>query len=212
MALGYFQQNRNEILEFIPKGCQKVLEVGCGEGVFLQSLKRSEKTLETWGLELNPQAAKVASQHLDHVFTGDATKLVSKLPENYFDCIIMNDVLEHLADPEAFLLELKSKVLAKNGRIVCSIPNVRYIKNLFEFLFFKDWKYRDTGILDRTHLRFFTQKSILRMFHGLGFHMVAMKGINPCRKIFMPFVVFLSLGFLADTRYLQYACVVEEKK
>ncbi len=82
-----------------------------------------------------------------------------QLPDGFFDVVICNDVIEHMPDHDVFLQSIKSK-LSDRGVLVCSIPNVRYLENLIHLVVKKDWQYQDSGILDRTHLRFFTEKSL----------------------------------------------------
>jgi 2-polyprenyl-3-methyl-5-hydroxy-6-metoxy-1,4-benzoquinol methylase len=133
------------------------------------------------------------------------------LPEAYFDCVICNDVLEHLADPYSVLFALKEK-LSDNGVVVFSLPNVRHLGNLKNLLVKKDWQYRDAGILDATHLRFFTEKSIRRMFDDLGFELITLRGMNPIRSLkFILFNIF-TLGLLSDARHLQFAGVAKPKQ
>ena len=91
-------------------------------------------------------------------------------------------MLEHLVEPFEVLEKMKAK-LVKNGEIIVSIPNVRYIKNLYHLLIEKDWQYQDNGILDRTHLRFFTEKSIKRSLVENGWEISFQKGVNATRVL-----------------------------
>jgi len=201
----YFEHLRPEMMKYIPTNASRILEVGCGSGLFVQQLKSTIKA-EFWGVEQNTVAAKKSAEIFNKVLVGDVTKLLSELPNAYFDCIIFNDVLEHLVDPEQLLVAMKNKLLP-NGVFVASIPNVRYVKNLFNLLVRKDWRYEDQGILDRTHLRFFTKKSLCRMLTEAGFQIKSCDGINPTKiKLFWIFYA-LTLGWARDTRYLGFACV-----
>ena len=119
---GYHTQLRPEMLEFVPQNANKILDVGCGEGIFATQLKQKLKS-ETWGIEIDNHAAELAEKRIDKVFAGDVTELVNDLPNLYFDCIIFNDILEHLVDPFSLLLKFRGKVNS-SGVIVCSIPNV----------------------------------------------------------------------------------------
>jgi len=96
--------------------------------------------------------------------------------------------------------------------VVSSIPNIRYLPVLFELLVLKDFKYRDWGVLDRTHLRFFTRKSIRRMFAAAGFEVVTMRGIqmpqvSTAYKLAFLLAAVLTLGYYSDCRFIQYGCV-----
>src|SRR4030067_687595 len=136
--------------------------------------RRKTRQAEVWGIEADSNAAEKAKSKTDKVLHGDVNVLIDDLPDDYFDCIVSNDVLEHLVDPYEVLTRLKGKLSGK-GVIVASIPNVRHISVLKDLILKKQWRYADDGILDRTHLRFFTRRSILGMFEGLGFERIPVK-------------------------------------
>lgn len=208
----YYANARQEMLQFIPDTAKVVLEVGCGEGKFSSFLV--ERGIETWAIEPNPQSASSARNKLHKVFTGSIDEKLSELPENYFDVVVMNDVLEHLTEPWEDIQKLKSK-LKDQGVFVSSIPNVRYAKNLFNVLFKKDWKYTDDRILDITHYRFFTKKSIRRLFEENGYKVQKMKGINRTKSFaFFPFAIMWNLVCLftqLDVFFMQFATVASKK-
>ena len=209
----YYTQSRSEMLSFIPKTASKILEVGCGRGIFSSQLLTSKR--EIWGVEINSNIAKEASNKLFKVIAKPFVDALSELPDNYFDVIIFNDVLEHLLYPWDDLLKIKPK-LKDNGVIVSSIPNVRYSKNLFNFLFKKDWKYTKQGILDSTHFRFFTKKSIKQLYKKSGYEIISIKGINITKSFaFFPFAVLFNIIFLGtqlDMFFMQYAVVAKKLK
>ena len=126
----------------------------------------------------------------------------------------MNDVLEHMFYPKDNLKLLHAK-LNSNGKIVASIPNFRYIKNLFQIVVKGKWNYTDSGILDYTHFRFFTQKSILSLFQDSGYEVAVIKGINKTKsvKYFIICCLFslITLRNQFDTLYLQIAVMAEKK-
>lgn len=155
--LEYFGHARFEMLNFIPDGCENFLELGCGDGHF-GSLVKQKQSCKYHGIELFEDASDKAERLLDEVFTGGVEEVLPQLPDNTYDCIICNDILEHLKNPFEVLVDLK-RLLKTEGSIVSSIPNVRYINNLRELIFQKEWEYKhEGGILDFTHLRFFTKK------------------------------------------------------
>jgi 2-polyprenyl-3-methyl-5-hydroxy-6-metoxy-1,4-benzoquinol methylase len=206
----YFKQQRKEMFDFIPADCKFLLDVGCGEGNF-GSLVKDKTGAEVWGVELNSDQATLAGKSLDNVLTGDLNDNLAKLPADKFDCIVFNDVLEHFTEPDKVLVNIK-KLFSKNGVLVASIPNVRYIGNLRELLIEKDWRYKKEGILDYTHYRFFTYKSILRMFDECGYEVLIIEGINPSRVRWrFKILNLLSLFSLSDSKYLQFACVAKPK-
>lgn len=170
----YHNGTRSEMVDFIPDNYSKVLEIGCGEGGFKKNLLEE---CEYWGIEPYEEAASIAEKSIDKVLIGTFEDVLEDLPDNYFDLIICNDVIEHMNDHHKFY-ELIQKKCMKNSHMIGSMPNVRYIMNLYELLIKKDWLYRDEGILDRTHLRFFTLKSIIRDFENFDFVIEKLYGIN----------------------------------
>jgi len=200
----YYSNDRHEMSGFIPHTASRVLDVGCGAGNFGKYLKKY-RNLEVWGVEYSNEAARFAANKLDKVINADINEAISALPRNYFDCIVFNDVLEHLVDPYTVLVNTK-QLLSKNGVVVASIPNVRHIGVLRELLFLKDWKYKDSGVLDRTHLRFFTKRSIIRMFADAGFVCEKIEGIGEEYTFSYFLINLLSLGNALDSRYIQYSC------
>ncbi|MBS3738661.1 MAG: class I SAM-dependent methyltransferase [Psychroflexus sp.] len=203
---GYYVNERAEMLDFFPKEAKMVLDVGCGQGTFAQQIKEMYKT-ETWGIEYMSSHAMEADKILDKVFSGACEDFLEDLPDNYFDVIYFNDVLEHLVDPYNVLKKIKSK-LTTTGIIISSIPNIRYHNSMRMFLFDKDWKYEDSGVMDHTHMRFFTKKSIKRMFKETGYKILENKGINKSKSI-KPYLMNLFLLFSAsDIFYPQFATVV----
>ncbi len=203
----YFSNVRKEMTAFVPVSSKRILDVGCSEGNF-GKLLMEQNGAEVWGAELSEQAAAVAAGKLHKVFQGDFRTILPQLPSGYFDCLIFNDVLEHFTDPEIVIAQCRT-ILAPGGDIVSSIPNVRYIRNLFDMVIRKDWEYKDSGILDRTHYRFFTQKSIVRMFTGAGFTVESCTGINATPSIKTRLLGVLTFGHMADVKYLEFATVAK---
>jgi 2-polyprenyl-3-methyl-5-hydroxy-6-metoxy-1,4-benzoquinol methylase len=198
---GYYENPRKDMMVFIPDGVKRTLEFGCGTGAFSYELKR-EFGSETWAVEIN--------QEIDRVINKDALEALKDLPDNYFDCVLFFDVLEHLANPYELLLKLKAK-LSGNGVIVCSIPNVRYYRVFVSYVFKGDWDYKEHGILDETHLRFFTYKSIMTMFDKLAFEILGIEGIHPTSSRTFKFLNTLLLNALSDVRYKHFAVVARPK-
>ena len=162
----YFGFSRPEVQALVDPNSQTILDVGCASGIFGSQIKQ-KLDAEVWGIELVEDVGEKAKEVIDKVFIGRVEDHIDQLPEKYFDSIIFSDVLEHLEDPYLILDLVKDK-LSKNGEIIASIPNVRHWSVLKELLEGK-WEYQDAGILDRTHLRFFTKSSIKKMFHNSGY-------------------------------------------
>jgi 2-polyprenyl-3-methyl-5-hydroxy-6-metoxy-1,4-benzoquinol methylase len=197
------------MLDFVPASCKVILEIGCGDGSFAEQLK-IERNAEVWGVELNPDIASMAAKKLNKVLCGDLLELINELPVNYFDCIVCNDILEHFMHPAALLSELK-KLLTPRGYITSSLPNFRYVGNLWEILVKKDFQYKTSGILDYTHYRFFTKKSIARMFSETGFNVIKSEGVNPTPSFKVKLFNILFLNHFADIPYMQIATLAQLK-
>ena len=211
----YFQHERPEMLKFVPAQARRVLDVGCAQGAFGERLKRSRQ-VEVWGIEPAKPAAEAATEKLDRVIAGAFTVDVG-LPEGIFDCIVFNDVLEHMLEPELALRYARS-LLSPGGVVVASIPNIRYLPIVAKLMCRGEWNYTDEGILDKTHLRFFTRSSIAGMFVREGFAIESMLGINPYslsakfrHPYWWPFRVahFLLLRKFQDMRFLQFVVVAK---
>lgn len=200
----YFANARAEMLAFVPASVRTALDIGCGNGVFGASIQ-SKFGAEVWGVELTAAAAE-ASKILHKVFCGPIQEQMADLPDQYFDCICLNDVVEHLIDPWSVLRQLQHK-LTPRGVIVASIPNVRHYKNLWQLLVDGSWTYTDAGILDRTHLRFFTPLSMRQMFTDCGYRVTTMQGLRGSKKFKVKLWRYISCGKLWDIVYPQFAVV-----
>jgi 2-polyprenyl-3-methyl-5-hydroxy-6-metoxy-1,4-benzoquinol methylase len=202
----YFEFNRTELLPYIPKPLNKVLDIGCGAGNFGKLLKE-KFGCEVYGVEPNENAANIAETKLDYVFNN---KFDSALNFNgvLFDCIFFNDVLEHLEDPSN-ALQMAKQLLTPDGHIVASIPNLRYFDVVWDLIVKKDFKYAESGILDNTHLRFFTEKSIKRLFEQTGFKIEKIEGINPRSGRKFEIIIFLLFNKIKDMKYMQFAVVAK---
>jgi 2-polyprenyl-3-methyl-5-hydroxy-6-metoxy-1,4-benzoquinol methylase len=202
---GYYNNVRVEMLKYLPPQAKKILDIGCGNGSFAEVIK-SMNQAEVWGIELMLDEAEKAKLVLDKIFAGPCEDFIDDLPNNYFDVIYCNDVLEHLVDPYDVLKKLHSK-LVNGGVVISSIPNVRYHNTFIKTIIHKDWKYEDHGVMDFTHMRFFTQKSIQRMYEEAGFSVKLNEGINKSKSL-KPYLYNLFLLFTQlDIVYPQFATV-----
>ena len=146
---------------------RRVLDVGCSTGYLGKALAGRGCVVD--GVEKDPEAAQLARQHLQTVTEVDLDRedLARAVPGRQYDRIVFADVLEHLLDPGA-VLESAVSLLAPDGEVVISVPNVTH-GSLRLALLQGRWDYRDTGLLDRTHIRFFTRGSILDLLRKSGF-------------------------------------------
>ena len=169
MQGGYYENIRTDLVQMIKKGKNEafcVLEIGCGTGETLAYIKKSYPNADIFGIEYVESVAKKAAPER-HVICGDVENMEFSYERESFDYIIFGDVIEHLRDPEEALRKLKV-FLKPEGYILASIPNMMQAEVIYELLR-GNFTYRDSGILDRTHLRFFTEKEIKKMFLRLGF-------------------------------------------
>lgn len=214
-ATEYFGYPRFEMLPFVPAHCRRVLDVGCADGTFGEGLKKS-RGLEVWGVEPTKSAAAKAKTRLDVVIE-DTFDRRAALPPGTFDCIFFNDVLEHMLAPESALRYARD-LLAPGGVVVASIPNIRSFPTFWRLMIHARWDYQDAGVLDRTHLRFFTKSTIVDMFEREGFVLETVSGIHPYKGIpnvrgrlwlLYRVVNALLLRKLEDMRFQQFAVVAK---
>jgi SAM-dependent methyltransferase len=167
VANTYYDNINRELYARIPPGCGRVLEVGCGVGSLGAKYKAENPGCFYCGVEIHRPSAEIAAGRLDQVMACaiDDADLGAYLGS--FDCIVYGDLLEHLTDPWATLARHRA-LLAETGRVAACIPNVQFWKVLQDLLHGR-WAYGDEGILDRTHLRFFTLETIQQMFQSAGF-------------------------------------------
>lgn len=198
----YYRADRTELLEFIPRDAKTILDVGCGGGNFGQLVKK-EIDCVYWGIEPDEQSAEQARNKLDKVINATFSENLPEIENRFFDVICFNDVLEHLENPED-ILNISRDKLTEKGIVVASIPNILYFPVVSEILIKQDWQYRDSGVLDNTHLRFFTKKSIIRMFENCGYEVINIVGINPIIMRKYKLLNFLLFNHLKDWKYLQF--------
>jgi 2-polyprenyl-3-methyl-5-hydroxy-6-metoxy-1,4-benzoquinol methylase len=217
-----YRQRRDEMLAFLPERYATVLEIGCDEADFSERLHG-----EVWGIEPDADAAAIAAGRLHRVLVGTFEATRDALPLGYFDVVVCNDVIEHMPDHDRFLREIGAYI-APGGVLIGSVPNMRHYRALFELLVLRDWDYRDTGVLDRTHLRWFTARSLHRSLARAGFAIERLQGINggirltascgsaPAGRFalwrqHLPHALFgwaliaLTLGLWRDIRFMQVA-------
>ncbi len=202
----YFNTSLREMLDFFPEGITSVLEIGCGTGAF-GALVKQERGCRYFGVELAEKAAIHARDRLDNVVVANIESQSLPFERRSFDCLVCNDVLEHLVDPWASLQKL-TEFVRPGGAVVISMPNVRFSEVVKNLVFRRQWEYQSEGVLDRTHLRFFTESSIRSLMELAGLKVVRLEGINPIRYAWRLRLLNLALfGALSDMRYPQYGCL-----
>lgn len=214
---GYFSTVRIELLNLIPQENRNgtILEIGAASGETLLYAKKHNYAEKIYGIELVdiPDSQQSSNEFEDFVI-GNIENIDFPFPDVKFDAIILGDVLEHLIDPYKLVREL-TQYLSPNGVVIASIPNIREWKTMKQILFKGDFKYADEGILDRTHLRFFTKKNIIDLFEDNGYTIETIKSNND--KSPMDFLIRLRLiktfmqAFLPDLLTVQYYVVAKVK-
>lgn len=160
----YSLWTREDLAALVPK-VTRVLDVGCAAGGLGLALKNRGISYVA-GIELDQKSGMNAQTVLDQVWIGDAGKIELPYPNEWFDAMVFADVLEHFADPYQ-VLEKLLPYLKEDGYVVASIPNIGHAE-ILKGLLQGTWTYQDAGILDRTHLRFFTLIEMVQMFEKRG--------------------------------------------
>jgi O-antigen biosynthesis protein len=165
----YSTIQRSEVVALIgphpPETPLRVLELGCACGATLLEIKNRYANAELFGIELNEGAASIGRMFAD-ISARDA-QMPLDYPEGYFDYVITADVLEHLVDPWSVVADIRSH-LKDSGTVIASIPNIMHVSVMRDVVNGR-FSYQDAGILDRTHLRFFTLTEIDILFAGAGY-------------------------------------------
>ena len=167
----YFTNVRKELLDLIPTDLREgnVLEIGAGTGNTLVFAKENGYAKNIYGVELcEIENSNQKNELFSEFIIGNIEEMELPFQEKTFDVILCADVLEHLIDPYTLVESLK-KYLKDDGCIIASLPNIRQWKTLKRVLVYGDFRYEDSGIMDRTHLRFFTKKNMIELFEKHGY-------------------------------------------
>jgi 2-polyprenyl-3-methyl-5-hydroxy-6-metoxy-1,4-benzoquinol methylase len=166
----YYEVVNSGILGLIPPDARRLLDVGCASGGLGEAFKQSRAGAIAHGIERNPHARERAAKRLDRVFDLDLNQPLPELDGPY-DCITCCDVLEHVIDPWTLLRSLTEE-LAPGGSVVASIPNLRFYPVVRDLVLRGRFTYRESGVLDSTHLRFFTYPEMVELFRSAGLEVV----------------------------------------
>jgi 2-polyprenyl-3-methyl-5-hydroxy-6-metoxy-1,4-benzoquinol methylase len=205
----YHGQIRRDMIALVPKGA-RLLDLGGGYGATALELKRLGKCTYAGLIDL------AAPEHVEGLDVTRRDNLAEPgvlerfvAEQGQFDTILCLDILEHLAEPEA-LLDAVRGALRPGGHLVASIPNVRHCSVIMPLLLRGQWDYRESGVLDRTHLRFFTRSSIRALIEGAGFQIKRMVPSATASR-WQRLGNALTLGLLRDLFTMQYFVVAQNR-
>lgn len=173
----YHDRLNTDLLARLPLGARHVLEIGCGSGVLARAYRSGNPATDYTGVECDAAAARRAQLACTRVVLGDIEaptcwQALDRLhAATGWDLFVLGDVLEHLRDPLATLSALAARASA-DARCVACIPNVGHVSLVYQLLQAR-WDYADEGLLDRTHLRFFTQPTMMALFAQAGWEVQA---------------------------------------
>jgi 2-polyprenyl-3-methyl-5-hydroxy-6-metoxy-1,4-benzoquinol methylase len=169
------------LLDLVGAG-KRVLDVGCSSGYLARPLV--ERGCTVVGIERDPDAAEVAREVCTEVHVGDVEVMALPFESNSFDVILCGDLVEHLREPEQFLVRVR-RFLPPGGRLVLSTPNIANWTMRLSLLGGR-WRYTERGILDRTHLHLFTRKSLVEMLDRAGYRVVELDFTVPVPGVGTP--------------------------
>lgn len=210
----YFSDVRADLISLLPRNTSnRVLEIGCGGGSTLVKIKELGLAREVAGIELfDMPGTNQNHPNIDSFQLGNIETMDIPFPEGYFDVIICGDVLEHLVDPWSVVRKI-SLHLRPGGTLLVSIPNFREITTFYKIFVRGDFRYADSGILDKTHLRFFCRQNVKAL---LTTDLLQPLSIHPSyrynpnqrkRKVLNG----LTLGLFRDLLTIQFIAVVQKK-
>jgi SAM-dependent methyltransferase len=166
----YYNDPKAFLWELVPDGPNLVMDLGCASGRLGQRLLELNKAYKLVGVELFEPAARQAMKFYENVYIADIEDLCLDY-DKHFDIVICGDILEHLKDPLKTLTRIH-KWLKDDGLLICSFPNIRYWRIIRDLMLRGEWKYTTSGIMDQTHLRFFTVRSFKRILNEASFDVV----------------------------------------
>ncbi|RZL90822.1 MAG: class I SAM-dependent methyltransferase [Variovorax sp.] len=171
-AYAYEFNPRPECLALIQRPPTVALDIGCGSGGVGHALRERFPDCALWGCEFDASAAQMARQHFDHVVQQDVESVDWRALglAQPFDLVCLFDVLEHLVNPWQLLQGLR-QIIAPDAHLLVSLPNVSDLPLLYDALR-GHWRYRNAGLLDFTHLRFFGDFDARKMFYQTGYRVL----------------------------------------
>jgi SAM-dependent methyltransferase len=214
-------QHNPDLLALVPLTSRRLIEIGCSSGALARAFKQKVPESHYVGVEIDSGYAELATRHCDEVIVCDLDQADDVFWQTHEDrdCWIFGDTLEHLRDPWAVLRRIRRHIPSGGSVVVC-IPNVQHW-SIQAKLSVGDFRYRDSGLLDRTHLRWFTRQTVLEAFRETGFEVVTGKPRifnEPNRERFLPIIEQMAQAAGGDAKQavqdalaLQYVIRAEAK-
>lgn len=210
--LGYYSNLREELLHFVPKNSNNVLEIGAASGDNLVYLKKNGIAKHVFGLELfKIDNSNQDSNLIDEFYIQDIESNIWGVDGKEFDVIICGDVLEHLVDPWKVVKKIKG-LLSERGLLILSIPNIRNYKAFIKIFIKGDFGYEKEGLFDKTHLRFFCKKNLLTMLNEFHIEKVTSTDFwEKSKYVKKKLLNIISLGLFKDLLVTQYIIIARKK-
>ncbi len=196
----YYHHERREILPILPKAATNILEIGAASGQTLRWIKTIYPNAVTTGVELSDDVAAELSKNADVAIIGNISECLPRLKK--YDLILLLDVLEHLLDPASVLRNVR-QLLEPGGHVVVSLPNIAHLSVTIPLLLRRRFTYKDSGILDRTHLTFFVEDTAVGLMNDANFK-VSKGLISGLQGFKAKGLNYLSLGLLRHHLAKQY--------
>ena len=161
-----------DLLALMPRHSTNVVEVGCSLGALARAFKKLAPSCHYTGIEIDADYAEASKRYCDHVLHASVEELDDATFDSLFpsDCWIFGDTLEHLRDPWQVLRRIRDRIYSE-GSVVACIPNAQHW-SVQARLNSGQFRYEDSGLLDRTHLRWFTRITMMELFESTGFRIV----------------------------------------
>jgi 2-polyprenyl-3-methyl-5-hydroxy-6-metoxy-1,4-benzoquinol methylase len=206
--VSYFRHARLEVLDLLPGDFKCVVDVGGSSGSTLSAIKARWPTARTVCLDIHEASVARARESGHEAFVCNLEK---SLPDIFEECdvVLLLDVLEHLVDPWGQLRKIVERLIP-GARVVVSLPNVRFWEASFRLFALADWKLKEAGVLDRTHLRFFTRGTGVDMLSDAGLHIEKTQGRFPGARRYT-WINTISLGLIRDFLTEQYIFVASKR-
>lgn len=178
-----------DLLQIIPPNARKLIEIGCSSGALAREFKKVSPTCDYLGVEIDAQYAELARRYCDECLHLNVEHADDAFwaAQTERDCWIFGDTLEHMVDPWKLIQRVR-RVIPADGAVLACIPNMQHW-TIQVRLSIGDIRYEPSGLLDRTHLRWFTRQTILELFAHNGFKVEALylrMDDAPTRDKFLP--------------------------